>query len=228
MSAADRMVVRTRDGSYRSVPRRVGLGMIARNFATAATAEQLGAPDDAVASEVVAQAAAADRAPVLTADSIEITVTAVQAMELGLRPTPVVEPPEPIVIGGTPEQVGAIKEALAPVLEAVDPVEACASEGTEGVPCTCDDIPTVYAVELPQEPRQTALRSVWVDYARSLGVEVTSEMTKNQIRDAAADAAQSLAKLPQPALPGGRLETPEDEPATEESVADANEDPGTR
>jgi hypothetical protein len=36
MSAADRMAVRTPDGSVRSVPRRVGLAMIARNRATAA------------------------------------------------------------------------------------------------------------------------------------------------------------------------------------------------
>jgi hypothetical protein len=36
MSAADRMAVRTPDGRIRSVPRRVGLGMVARNQAKAA------------------------------------------------------------------------------------------------------------------------------------------------------------------------------------------------
>lgn len=214
MSAADRMVVRTRDGSYRSVPRRVGLGMIARNFATAAPA----APLETIEVEITTDPDTARLLGLRSDPAPAVVITPQQAVELGLRPAPAVEQPEPIVIGGTPEQVEAIKEALAPVLEPVGPDEALPD----------GDIPTVYAVPLPEEPKQTALRSVWVDYARSLGVEVTSEMTKNQIRDAAADAAQSLANLPQPALPGGRLETPEDEPATEESVADANEDSGTR
>lgn len=214
MSAADRMVVRTRDGSYRSVPRRVGLGMISRGHATPAKGGTAagGYPEPGYTIP-----SPAEPAPLETIE-VEITTDSDTARMLGLEDIAAVEQPEPIVIGGTPEQVEAIMDALAPVLEPVGPDEVLPD----------GEIPTVYAVELPQEPKQTALRSVWVDYARSLGVEVTSEMTKNQIRDAAQDAAQSLANLPQPALPGGRLETPEDEPATEESVADANEDPGTR
>jgi hypothetical protein len=90
-----------------------------------------------------------------------------------------------------------------------------------------DDVRTVPVDALPAEPKATARRTEWADYAESLGVEVTAAMTKNQIRDAAQDAAQSLDRLPQPARKGGRLETPEDEPATVGTVAD-DEDPGTR
>jgi hypothetical protein len=80
--------------------------------------------------------------------------------------------------------------------------------------------------ELPAEPKPTARRAEWADYADSLGVEVTAAMTKREIQQAAQEAATSLANLPQPALTGGRLETPEDEPATE-TVAD-DQDPRTR
>lgn len=214
MSAADRMVVRTRDGSYRSVPRRVGLAWISRNFATVAKGGTAvgGYPEPGYTVPPPAEPA-----PLKTVD-VEITTDPDTARMLGLEDIAAVEQPEPIVIGGTPEQVEAIKEALAPVLEYVGPDEVLPDS----------DIPTVYAVELPEEPKPTALRAVWVDYAKSLGVEVTSDMTKRQIQEAAAEAATSLSNLPQPALTGGRLETPEDEPATEESVADANEDPGKR
>lgn len=90
-----------------------------------------------------------------------------------------------------------------------------------------DDVPTVDAVELAPLPRGNAGRAEWAEYAQTeLGLAVTSDQTRNDIRDAAQEAhAAALARLPQPAVTdGGRLETPEDEPATE-TVAD---DPDTR
>ena len=170
MSAADRMVVRTLDGSYRSVPRRQGLGMIA--------------------------AGRAQHAPATFEVGDEITTTS--SVEERYYP----EPP-----AGTP----LTTEELARV-EAHD----AGPEPTE-----------MPAVELPPEPRGNASRAEWATYAESMGVEVTDGMSRNRIRDAAQDVAQTLDRLPQPALLGGRLDTPEDEPVTEESVTD-DEDPGTR
>lgn len=162
MSAADRMVVRTGDGSYRSVPRRVALGMIARGRGTAAGVEPVEPHDD---EHNIPQVA-------------------------------------PLPVDGDP---------AAPGLEYVsDDVD--------------EDAPTVDAIELPAEPKPSARRGDWADYADSLGVEVTSSMTKTEIQAAAQDAAESLARLPQPAPTGGRLDMPEDEPAAE-TVAD---DPDTR
>ena len=168
MSAADRMVVRTLDGTYRSVPRRQGLGMIAAGRAQHAPAE------------------AAPEAPA----------------------APDLYPPE--MFEGT--------EVFQPDVP---------DEPLEGQIDLEPDEPTTYVVDLPEEPRGNASRQEWATYAVSLGVEVSDDMTRNKIRDAAQDAAQSLARLPQPALTGGRLETPEDEPVTEGSVTD-DEDPGTR
>lgn len=179
MSAADRMVVRTLDGSYRSVPRRQGLGMIAAGRAQAAHS-----------SAATGYTATVDTAGIDPlgphGDEYQVPVTPQQ-----LVVTPDVAPVAAPVHLVTPE----------PMLEPAD--------------------------DLPAEPRGNASRQEWAAYAVSLGVEVTDDMTRNKIRDAAQDAAQSLARLPQPALPGGRLETPEDEPVTEESVTD-DEDPGTR
>jgi hypothetical protein len=77
------------------------------------------------------------------------------------------------------------------------------------------------------EPRGNASRVVWADYAESLGVTVTDDMTRNVIRDAAREAATSTVRLPQPAREGGRLDTPEDEPVTESAVTDG-ENPGSQ
>jgi hypothetical protein len=116
------------------------------------------------------------------------------------RPQEHTQTPAPQVYVGTPDDMDALMDALAPVGDAER--------------------------ELPAEPKPTARRGEWADYADSLGVEVTSAMTKREIQHAAQEAATSLANLPQPALTGGRLETPEDEPATE-TVAD-DQDPRTR
>lgn len=179
MSAADRMVVRTPDGAYKSVPRRQGLGMIAAGRA------------------VRASAAPVEPAPGDSGDLAELLAVA-------STPAPAPEPEQPA------------EEVPEPELP-------------DGESDDYDDWPDAepeQAAELPAEPRGNASRQEWATYAVSLGVEVTDDMTRNKIRDAAQDAAQSLDRLPQPALPGGRLETPEDEPAAERLADD--EDPGTR
>lgn len=192
MSAADRMVVRTGSGAYKSLPRRTALGLIAAGRAQIAPKPE------------------AAHAPLTPAD----------------------EPPAP-VMPATPDSPPAPQEHTQTTAPAVGdaepdviPVDIPAAPVPVGPDETLPDgeIPTVYAVELPPEPKSTARRAEWADYADSLGVEVTSAMTKTQIQVAAEEAAQSLSNLPQPALTGGRLETPEDEPAAE-TVAD---DPDTR
>lgn len=235
MSAADRMVVRTPAG-YRSVPRRVGLGMISAGRAKLATggAATGGYPEPGYTTE------SAD-APLTPADEPQAAVvpaTPDSAPTRHHRPRTIQFQPdgpkvradgtnepaddadehqalaatttEPTTITGTPAKIAATMDALAPVGDA-EP---------DSIPA---DIP---ARELPPEPKPTARRGEWADYADSLGVEVTSAMTKREIQQAAAEAATSLSNLPQPALTGGRLETPEDEPATE-TVAD-DQDPRTR
>jgi hypothetical protein len=188
MSAADRMVVRTRSGAYRSLPRRTALGLIAAGRVTLDPAPVT--PQAAPVTAVVPPTPADGEHEALAA-----TVT------------------EPVTITGTPDEIAATMDALAPVRDAEpDPIPA--------------DIPAEPVRELPPEPKSTARRGEWADYANSLGVEVTSAMTKREIQQAAEEAATSFANLPQPALTGGRLDTPEDEPATE-TVAD-DQDPRTR
>lgn len=182
MSAADRMVVRTRDGAYRSVPRRTGLGMISRGQAEAATTP----------------------APPVAAD---------------------VDP-----LGPHGDEYQEKRDQLLPDMGAaldVPDEEVTDTELPDGEPEDYDDWPDdpEPAAQLPAEPRGNASRAEWAEYAISLGVDVTDGMSRNKIRDAAQDAAQSLDRLPQPALTGGRLETPEDEPAAERLADD--EDPGT-
>lgn len=200
MSAADdRMVVRTA-GGYRSLPRRVALGLIS------------------------AGRAKADRGPLAGAQDVEApTVPATPE-----RPSTVQEHPV------TPSQIvdAATHGTLPDVVDVASPEYSAALEyladGSDASDLFEEDVPTVEAVELPEPPRGNAGRKDWADYAQEhLGIEVTSDMTRNQIRDAAQERLQSLARLPQPALPGGRLDTPEDEPATVRTVAD-DEDPGTR
>ena len=186
MSAADRMVVRTRSGVYRSLPRRTALGLIAAGRVTLEPAP------------VTPQAA-----PVTP--ELEPVTPSAAVVPLA---------PEPTTITGTPDEIAATMDALAPVGDA-EP---------DSIPA---DIPAEPARELPPEPKPTARRGEWADYADSLGVEVTSAMTKREIQQAAEEAATSLANLPQPALTGGRLDTPEDEPVTDGSVTD-DEDPRTR
>lgn len=208
MSAADYIGVRTPAG-YRSVPRRVGLGMIAAGRA------RLAGPADG-----------AD-APLTPADE---PVAAVVPATPESAPTPQEHTQTPTP---NPYDLGTFA-AAAGELDADDSASSPDDAGdgswhaTRGpvVYDTADDVPTVEAVPLPAEPKPSARRGEWADYADSLGVEVTSSMTKREIQHAAQEAATSLANLPQPALTGGRLETPEDEPATE-TVAD-DQDPRTR
>lgn len=145
----------------------------------------------------------------------------------GSRLAEPIRQPDPVEITGTPEAIDTLMDELAPVDVDQVPPELGAGDAPElqYVSDTGDDdVPTVDAVPLPLEPKPSARRGEWADYAGSLGVEVTSAMTKREIQQAAEEAAQSLTNLPQPARTGGRLETPEDEPATE-TVAD---DPDTR
>lgn len=182
MSAADRMVVRTRGGAYRSVPRRQGLAWIAAGRASVADG------------------------PVTPADVSEAP---------GVPPEP-----EDAPTGQQDPQTGYV-DLSAPEHDATGLQYVGLFE--EDVP---DGVPTVEAVELPPLPRGNAGRAEWADYAQEhLGLVVTSDQTRNDIRDAAQDAhAAALARMPQPAREGGRLDTPEDEPATE-TVA---YDPDTR
>jgi len=202
MSAVDRMVVRTRSGEVRSMPRRQALALIAAGRAEAERRSRLAAPPEPTPTpnpyDLGAIAAEADE---LDADDANDTPTPPdehnpeldeRRRALGLKP------------GEWMAERGGIKY---PTLEPVT--------GTPDV-----DVPTVEAVPLPPEPKPSALRGVWAEYADSLGVEVTSTMTKREIQQAAEEAAQSLSNLPQPALTGGRLETPEDEPVTDGSVTD--------
>ena len=196
MSAADWMVVRTRSGAYKSVPRRKGLAMIAAGRASIAGRGKQGYQTPA------------------------------------LNPTPPVErspkPPAQSVDQARKriaDAMGLPVEAITPTPDS-NPHDAAANNGAR-LMAELDERQAPAPRELPPEPKRAARRGVWADYADSLGVEVTSAMTKRQIQDAAEEAAKSLANLPQPALTGGRLETPEDEPVTVRSVTD-DEDPGIK
>ena len=217
MSAVDRMAVRIRGGEYRSMPRRQALALIAAGRAKAdkrgRLAEPMRQPDpveitgtpEAIVTNPYElgrfagdddSAASPDGSP--TAPDEDDPELEERRRALGLQP------------GEWMAERGGIKyPTLAPVSDTTDA-----------------DVPTVEAVPLPPEPKPSARRGEWADYADSLGVEVTSAMTKRQIQEAAEGAAQSLSNLPQPALTGGRLETPEDEPVTDRSVTD-DEDPRT-
>ncbi len=204
MSAVDRMAVRVRGGGVRSLPRRQALALIAANRAEAETgsrvAEPLRQPDPVVI--------------IGTHEAIATKMDELTGSE-GTEGVPCT----------CPEAADHPPILLAPV--DMEDVEIAPAGELQYVSDTPDaDVPTVEAVPLPPEPKPSARRGEWADYADSLGVEVTSAMTKREIQTAAEEAAQSLTNLPQPALTGGRLETPEDEPAAE-TVAD-DQDPRTR
>lgn len=200
MSAVDRMAVRVRGGGVRSLPRRQALALIAANRAEAETEPPADTP--LTADEVDAKL---DGFREQLADGLGVPVEVI-------TPTPGSNPHD-VVAAESQQALDALAERGLPELQYVS--------GTVDA-----DVPTVDAVPLPPEPKPSARRGEWADYADSLGVEVTSAMTKREIQTAAEEAAQSLTNLPQPALTGGRLETPEDEPAAE-TVAD-DQDPRTR
>lgn len=195
MSAADRMPIRTPNG-VRSVPRRLALGLISAGRAKP-TARR---PDEPASSAGVASRgvnrATSTHEPV-TPELAQTVAAHAQHIDTQFRED-----------GST-----AIEVTI------TDP---------EGVRAVADliDLPDQGAAsERLDEPRGNASRLTWEQYAVSVGVVVTDDMTRNQIRDAARKAAQSDARLPQPAHEGGRLETPEDEPVTESAVTDG-ENPG--
>lgn len=212
MSAADRMVVRTRGGSYRSVPRRQGLAWIAAGRASAAVTA-------AEASEVPVLPLEADDAPTGQQDA----QTGLDDGDANDTPTPPDEYDPELeerrrALG---LEDGEWQAERGPVVYNTPGLQEVAAGDVGDV-----DVPTVEAVELPPLPRGNAGRADWAEYAQTvLGLIVTSDQTRNDIRDAAQHAhAAALARMPQPAVTGGRLDTPEDEPATE-TVAD---DPDTR
>lgn len=201
MSAVDRMGVRVRGGGYKSLPRRQALALIAAGRAEADKRDRLAEPPVAPPADDLDARLDAYRAQL--ADGLGVPVEAI-------TPTPGSNPHD-VVAGESQQVLDALAERGLPELQYL-------SASLDA------DVPTVDAVPLPPEPKPSARRGEWADYADSLGVEVTSDMTKRAIQQAAEEAAQSLTNLPQPALTGGRLETPEDEPATK-TVAD---DPDTR
>lgn len=157
MSAADRMAVRMPGGEIRSVPRRVGLAMVARSQATHAPAQSAprpGAKGQRPASAVTVVTA---EAPELTAPVHVLSQTPGQIAETmrtgelpgGPAHSPVVDEPAP-----------AIEATVSSVIDREVFVE---------------------------RPKGNAGRDAWADYARAHGVKVTDEMGRNDIRDLVAE-----------------------------------------
>lgn len=214
MSAADRMIVRTPSGEYKTLPRRRAVGLISAGRAKAAR---------------VAPAAPVSRS---------VTPTPARPAGQGARR---VSGEAAAVDTGV--ATGA-NETLPEIGEDTPLYDGMNTEVLAGWPIEHPEPEPVEPAELP-EPRGNASRKVWATYAMSRDIEVTSSMTRTEIQaavrdadtepdvaddgdteDVAADVEDETDRLPQPAhTVGGRLETPEDEPATER-VAD-DEDPGT-
>jgi hypothetical protein len=210
MSAADRMAVRTPDGKIRSVARRVGLGMIARNQAKAA-------PHQNVPPAGVKGRRPASAVTIVTADAPEL---APPVHVLSQTPGQIAETMRTGELPGGP--------AHSPVVDLADPAHGPVIDPTEFFE---EDDPTALPVDAPaiETPKGNASRDVWAKYAGGRGVTVTEEMGRNEIRAAVAELA--LDRMSRPAFPdhsvdGGRPATPEDEPVTEDMVTSA--DPGER
>jgi hypothetical protein len=202
MTAVDRerMVVRTRTGEYRSLPRRVALGLIATGRAKPPKPEI-----EQAARQAVMRLAAALDVPteVITSDDVVNHWTAGE-------PLPV-----------TAAMLGpAIHDDTGDITAPGDPLPEVEDE-----PTRMNLTPPAMVDPPLSEPRGNASRVVWAQYAESRGVAVTDDMTRNEIRGAVWEAVLSADRLPQPAPTGGRLETPEDEPAPE-GVPHGYEDPG--
>lgn len=217
MSAVDRMVVRVRGAGYRSLPRRQALALISAGRAEADRRtrldEPIRQPDPVVITGTPETIATkmdelTGMSPVVDVDQARAQLA--EAMDVPLEvitPTP----------GSNPHDVVAAQSQ--------EMLDHLASETVNVEITTAPETAKLLGIvggstELPPEPKPSARRGEWADYADSLGVEVTSAMTKREIQTAAQEAAQSLSNLPQPALPGGRLDTPEDEPVTDGSVTD--------
>jgi hypothetical protein len=202
MSAADRMAVRMPGGKIRSVPRRVGLAMVARSQATHAPAQSAPRPDAKGRRPVVQTVVATDGPVTVTA---EYDGNVVRIMD---------------TLSQTPGQIAeTMRTGSLPGGPAHSPVED-------------DDDPTALPVDAPaiERPRGNASREVWAEFAAVHGVDVTDEMGRNEVRDAVV-AKLETDRMSRPAFPdhsvdGGRPATPEDEPVTEDMVT--RDDPGER
>lgn len=202
MSAADRMAVRMPGGKIRSVPRRVGLAMVARSQATHAPAQSAPRPDAKGRRPAVQTVVATDGPVTVTAeyDGDVVRVTDVQHDDVTAQTSGVVD--------------------LADHEAAGSPVEFE------------EDDPTALPIDAPaiERPRGNASREVWAEFAAVHGVEITDEMGRNEVRDAVV-AKLETDRMSRPAFPdhsvdGGRPATPEDEPVTEDMVT--SDDPGER
>lgn len=216
MSAADRMAVRMPGGEIRSVPRRVGLAMVARSQATHAPAQS--APNPSLNGRRPASAVT-----VVTAEAPELT-----APVHVLSQTPG-QLAETMRTGELPGGPAHSPETDAGVVDLADPEHGPVIDPAELFE---EDDPTALPIEAPavERPKGNAGRDAWADYARAHGVDVTDEMGRNDIRDAVV-AKLETDRMSRPAFPdhsvdGGRPATPEDEPVTEDMVTSA--DPGER
>lgn len=210
MSAADRMAVRMPGGEVRSVPRRVGLAMIAQSRATHERPGQAGSAPKARKSTGrpnVAQNAARGAVTVVTADAPQLA---------------------PVDDDG-PGMIKAVRGPVVyPNIGHVDLADVDVDESVD-VPGFDEEV-TALPIEAPavEQPKGNAGRAAWAEYAGVVGVPVDDEMGRNEIRDAVVAKLESD-RMSQPAFSefeGGRLATPEDEPVTESAVTHA--DPGER
>lgn len=222
MSAADRMAVRMPGGEIRSVPRRVGLAMVARSQATHAPAQS--APNPAALGRRPSRhaAPAAPTVQTVVATDGPVTVTAEYDGHV-VRITDVQHETQSDgdvhTLSQTPGQIAeTMRTGELPGGPAHSPVE--------------DDDPTALPIDAPaiERPRGNAGREVWADFAAAHGVAVTDEMGRNDIRDTVV-AKLETDRMSRPAFPdhsvdGGRPATPEDEPVTEDMVT--SDDPGER
>lgn len=206
MSAADRMAVRMPGGKIRSVPRRVGLAMVARSQATHAPAQS--APNPAAKGRRPASA---------------VTVVTAEAPELA----------PPVETRGPAADAVVVDERTPAVTPQTSGVVDLADHAPAGSPVEFEeDDPTALPIDAPaiERPRGNAGREVWAEFAAAHGVDVTDEMGRNDIRDTVV-AKLETDRMSRPAFPdhsvdGGRPATPEDEPVTEDMVT--RDDPGER
>lgn len=203
MSAADRMAVRMPGGEIRSVPRRVGLAMIAQSRATH---ERPGQPGSApkvrksTGRPNVAQSGARGAVTVVTADAPQL-----ERVDVDVTPVRVVI--ESVAEDGSRDVV--VDADTGPLVGA----------GVTDLPIEAPPI---------ERPKGNAGREAWADFARAHGMTITDAMSRNYIRDTVVAMLEN-SRMSQPAFgefEGGRLATPEDEPVTESAVTHA--DPGER
>lgn len=207
MSAADRMAVRMPGGEIRSVPRRVGLAMVARSQATHAPAQSAPNPAAKGRRPTPTRFAGTARADAVVDVSDQVDLNQITVLPDG----------------------GTLDLGTAQTSGVVD----LADHEPDGSPVEFEeDDPTALPVDAPavERPRGNAGRDAWADYARAHGVDVTDEMGRNDIRDTVV-AKLETDRMSRPAFPdhsvdGGRPATPEDEPVTEDMVTSA--DPGER